>query len=145
MENIKKFENSKFCYPGGWSTFVSIKVACARKWQTVFFIWVHVWKVRYICCIYDKISAGFYRVQILRKAYMKTLHFSPLVLFLLHYEFIFTPMRVPWNFHGISAFELFVLKRIFSYNTPYTLNWRCHNLLRSRELLRYQSSSVATT
>ena len=28
---------------------------------------------------------------------MKTLHFSPLVLFLLHYEFIFTPMRVPWN------------------------------------------------
>jgi signal peptidase I len=29
---------------------------------------------------------------------MKTLHFSPLVLFLLHYEFIFTPMRV----HGIS-------------------------------------------
>ena len=74
-----------------------------------------------ICCIYDKISAGFYRVQILRKAYMKTLHFSPLVLFLLHYEFIFTPMRVPWNFHGICAFELFVLKRIFSYNTPYTL------------------------
>ena len=49
---------------------------------------------------------------------MKTLHFSPLVLFLLHYEFIFTPMRVPWNFHGICAFELFVLKRIFSYNTP---------------------------
>ena len=55
---------------------------------------------------------------------MKTLHFSPLVLFLLHYEFIFTPMRVPWNFHGICAFELFVLKRIFSYNTPYTLKWR---------------------
>jgi hypothetical protein len=53
---------------------------------------------------------------------MKTLHFSPLVLFLLHCEFIFTPMRVPWNFHGICAFELFVLKRIFSYNTPYTLN-----------------------
>ena len=51
---------------------------------------------------------------------MKTLHFSPLVLFLLHYEFIFTPMRVPWNFNGICAFELFVLKRIFSYNTPYT-------------------------
>jgi hypothetical protein len=70
-----------------------------------------------ICCIYDKISAGFYRVQILRKP-MKTLHFYPLVLFLLHYEFIFTPMRVPWNFHGISAFELFVLKRIFSDNTP---------------------------
>jgi hypothetical protein len=21
-----------------------------------------------------------------------------------------------------------VLKRIFSYNTPYTLKWRCHNL-----------------
>jgi hypothetical protein len=41
---------------------------------------------------------------------MKTLHFSPLVIFLLHYEFIFTPMRVPWNFHGICAFELFVLK-----------------------------------
>jgi hypothetical protein len=76
---------------------------------------------------------------------MKTLHFSPLVLFLLHYEFIFTPMRVPWNFHGICAFEFFVLKRIFSYNTPYTLKWRCHNLPRSRELLWYQSSSVATT
>ena len=28
---------------------------------------------------------------------MKTLHFSPLVLFLLHYEFIFTPMEFPWN------------------------------------------------
>ena len=66
---------------------------------------------------------------------MKTLHFSPLVLFLLHYEFIFTPMRVAWNFHGICAFELFV----------YTLKWRCHNLPRSRELLWYQSSSVATT
>ena len=76
---------------------------------------------------------------------MKTLHFSPLVLFLLHYEFIFTPMRVAWNFHGICAFELFVLKRIFSYNTPYTLKWRCHNLPSSRELLWYQSSSVATT
>ena len=50
---------------------------------------------------------------------MKTLHFSPLVMFLLHYEFIFTPMR-------ICAFELFVPKRIFSYNTPYTLKWRCH-------------------
>ena len=72
---------------------------------------------------------------------MKMLHFSPLVLFLLLYEFIFTPMRVPWNFHGICAFELFVLKRIFSYNTPYTLKWRCHNLPRSRELLWYQSSS----
>jgi hypothetical protein len=46
---------------------------------------------------------------------MKTLHFSPLVLFLLHYEFIFTPMRVPWKFHGICAFELFMLKRIFSW------------------------------
>ena len=57
---------------------------------------------------------------------MKMLHFSPLVLFLLHYEFIFT---------------LIVLKRIFSYNTPYTLKWRCHNLPRSRELLWYQSSS----
>ena len=76
---------------------------------------------------------------------METLHFSPLVLFLLHYEFIFTPMRVPWNFHEICAFELFVLKRIFSYNTPYTLKWRWHNLPRSRELLWYQSSSVATT
>ena len=76
---------------------------------------------------------------------MKTLHFSPLVMFLLHYEFIFTPMRVPWNFHGICAFELFVLKRIFSYNTPYTLKWRCHNLRRSRKLLWYQSSSVVTT
>jgi hypothetical protein len=80
-------------------------------------------------------SSEFYRVQIL----------STLVLFLLHYEFIFTPMRVPWNFHGICAFELFMLKCIFSYNTPYTLKWRCHNLPRSRKFLWYQSSSVATT
>ena len=29
---------------------------------------------------------------------MKPLHFSPLVLFLLHYEFIL----LPWEFHGIS-------------------------------------------
>jgi hypothetical protein len=31
MENIKNFENSKFSYPGGWSTFAHLKVACARK------------------------------------------------------------------------------------------------------------------
>jgi hypothetical protein len=98
-----------------------------------------------ICCIYDKISAGFYRVQMASEKPMKTLHFSPLLLFLLHYEFIFTPMRVPWNFHGICAFELFVLKCIFLYNTPYALKWRCHNLPRGRELLWYQSSSVAST
>ena len=97
-----------------------------------------------ICCMYDKISAGFYRVQKLQKAY-ENVNFSPLVLFLLHYEFIFTPMRIPWNFHGICALELFVLKRIFSYNTQYTLKWRCHNLPRSRKLLWYHSSSVATT
>ena len=71
---------------------------------------------------------------------MKTLHFSQLVLFLLHYEFIFTPMRVPWNL----CFRVVCAETIFSYNTPYTLKWRCHNLPRSRELLWYQSSSVAT-
>ena len=129
MENIKNFENSKFCYPGGWSTFSPLKVACARKWQTVFFIWVHVWKVRYLL-IYDKISAGFYRVQILRKEYENVTFFSVGAVFA-SLRIHFTPMRVPWNFHGICAFELFVLKRIFSYNTPYTLKWRCHNLPRS--------------
>jgi hypothetical protein len=44
----------------------------------------------------------------------KMLHFSPLVLFLLHYEFIFTPMRVPWNFHGISM--EFVLSSCLCWN-----------------------------
>jgi hypothetical protein len=29
-----------------------------------------------ICCIYDKISAGFYRVQILQKAYENVTFFS---------------------------------------------------------------------
>jgi hypothetical protein len=62
-----------------------------------------------ICCSYDKISAGFYRVQILRKAYENVTFFSVGDV-LAHYESIFTPMRVPWNFHGICAFELFVLK-----------------------------------
>jgi hypothetical protein len=60
-------------------------------------------------------------------------------------SFLLPCMRVPWNFHGICAFQLFVLKRIFSYNTPYTLKWRCHNLPRSRKLLWNKSSSVATT
>jgi hypothetical protein len=75
----------------------------------------------------------------LRKAYENITFFS-IGAVLAHYEFIFTPMRVPWNFHGICAFDLFVLKRIFSYNTPYTLKWRCHNLPHNRKLLWYQSS-----
>ena len=93
-----------------------------------------------ICCIYDKILAGFCRVQILRKANENAKFFSPLVLFLLHYEFIFTPMRLPWNFHGICAFELFVLKLIFSYNTPYTLKWRCINQFIYHTTLHYKIS-----
>jgi hypothetical protein len=31
MENTENFENSELCYPGGWSTFAPLKVACARK------------------------------------------------------------------------------------------------------------------
>ena len=77
---------------------------------------------------------------------METLHFSPLVLFLLHYEFIFTPMRVPWNFHRNLCFRVVCAETHFLvYNTPYTLKWRCHNLPRSRKFLWYESSSVATT
>ena len=41
---------------------------------------------------------------------MNTLHFSPLVLFLLHYEFIL----LPWEFHGISM--EFVLSSCLCWN-----------------------------
>ena len=68
-----------------------------------------------ICCIYDKISAGFYRVQILRKAYENVSFFSVgavLASLWIHFYSHESSMEFPW----ICAFELFVLKRIFSYN-----------------------------
>jgi hypothetical protein len=140
MENIKNFENSKFCYPGGWSTFAPLKVTCARKWQKVFFIWVHVWKVRYLLHLWSNFG------RILPSANPpKSLWKRYIFLRWCCSCFIMNSFLLPWDFHGICAFELFVLKRIFSYNTPYTLKWRCHNLPRSRELLWYKSSSVATT
>jgi hypothetical protein len=101
MENIKNFENSEFCYPGGWSTFAPLKVACARKWQNVILYLSSCMKSSLFVACMIKFRQDFTDYKNSEKP-MKTLHFSPLVLFLLHYEFIFTLMRVPWNFHGIS-------------------------------------------
>ena len=65
MENIKKIENSKFCYPGGWH-------GNDKRYSLFEFMYEKF----AICCIYDKISAGFYRAQILRKAYENETYFS---------------------------------------------------------------------
>jgi hypothetical protein len=65
---------------------------------------------------------------------MKTLDFSPLVLFLLHYEFIFTPMRVPWNFH-ICDFELYPeMGTLMSQFTPQKRAFMVSELLRSNNI-----------
>ena len=75
MENIKKFENSKFCYPGEWSTFAPLKVACARN-NKRYSLFEFMYEKFAICCIYDNILAGFCRVQILRKANENATFFS---------------------------------------------------------------------
>jgi hypothetical protein len=42
MENILKFENSKFCYPGGWSIFAPPKSGLRTEMTNGGFIRVHV-------------------------------------------------------------------------------------------------------
>jgi hypothetical protein len=119
MENIKKFENSKFCYAGGWSTFAPLKVACTRKWQTVFFIWVHVWKVRYLLHLwynFGRIWPSTNPPKSLRKRYIFLRWCCSC--------FIMNSFLLPWEFHGISM--EFVLSSCLCWNafsriTPCTL------------------------
>ena len=78
MENIKKFENSKFCYRrgGGGGQLLLPKKWLAHGSNKRYSLFEIMYEKFAICCIYDKISAGFYRVQILRKAYENVTFFS---------------------------------------------------------------------
>jgi hypothetical protein len=60
-----------------------------------------------ICCIYDKISAGFYRVQIFRKAYENVIFFSVgavLASLWIHFYSHESSMEFPWRASYIWIF-----------------------------------------
>ena len=93
LKIFKKLGIVNSAIKGGKSTLAPRKMACAGKWQTLLFIWVHAWKF-VTSCIYDKRLAGFSPVQLPQRGY-ETLHFSSLVLFLL----IMNSFLLPWQFN----------------------------------------------
>jgi hypothetical protein len=82
MENMKNFENSKFCYPGGWSTFAPLNTEITNG---ILYL-SSCMKSSLFVAFMIKFRQDFTEYKSSEKP-MKTLHFSPLVLFLLHYEF----------------------------------------------------------
>jgi hypothetical protein len=76
MENMKNFENSKFCYPGGWSTFAPLKSGLRTEITNGILYLSSCMKSSLFVAFMIKFRQDFTEYQILRKAYENVTFFS---------------------------------------------------------------------